>query len=427
MRLGLTFRTSFGSLPAARSLLKITGLVNDPMGLNGNSYWISNVVSNVTGFTAVVEITGTPAWRDGTTVGPASIVTAQSVWLGTVGGGEPILRSGRILIPMYYRYATSGSGTEPFVGCIYSDDGVNFSQGMLADETQAAVYAVGGFLEPHFTELATDNDLYISCNTKGSFHGHMTSTDGGVTWTAGLDDGTNGTTMLKVLSTPAPVIALGGGVYVMVLPDNPSNRLNLTAFLSTDECATWSKPLQLFSGTATYSDLTLAGGNILCAYEQGFTDTDFNYQGIVGNTIGQIGLVTFNLAVLVAGITEQVVYDFNEQPAGDNAWSGTASIVDYGTGDHRATIVGSPVYTAAPAGSGQSASRSTTATPCCWQITSIRPSIQISWRPTAAMSHSNSATRSPITALGSSSAAILKSGRARKGSPSSSTRTERSQ
>ncbi len=355
VRLGLTFRTSFGSLPAARSLLKITGLVNDPMGLNGNSYWISNVVSNVTGFTAVVEITGTPAWRDGTTVGPASIATPQSVWLGTVGGGEPILRSGRIVIPMYYRYDTSGSGTEPFVGCIYSDDGVNFSQGMLADETQAAVYAGGGFLEPHFTELATDNHLYISCNTKGNLHGHMTSTDGGVTWTAGLDDGTNGTTMLKVISTPAPVIALGGGVYVMVMPDNPSNRLRLTAFLSTDECATWSKQIPLFSGTAGYSDLTLAGGNILCAYEQGFTDTDFNYQGIVGNTIGQIGLVTFNLAALVAGITEQVVYDFNELPAGDNAWSGSASIVDYGTGDHRATTVGSPVYTAAPAGTGQSA------------------------------------------------------------------------
>ncbi len=328
------------------------------MGLNGNSYWISNVVFNNAG-TAVVELAGTPAWRDGTTVNPGSIVTPQSVWLGTVGGGEPILRSGRIVIPLYYRYDTSGSGTEPFVGCIYSDDGVNFSQGMLADETQAAVYGEGGqssgVLEPHFTELATDNHLYISCNTKGSFHAHLISTDGGTTWTAGLDDGTGGTTMLKVASTPAPVIALGGGVYVMVMPDSPSARLRLTAFLSTDECATWSKQIPLYSGTAWYSDLALAGGNILCAYERGHTDTDVNFQGVGGNVIGQIGLVTFNLAALVAGITEQVVYDFNEMPAGDNAWAGAASIIDYGTGDHRATSTGAPVYTAAPSGNGQSA------------------------------------------------------------------------
>ena len=85
------------------------------------------------------------------------------------------------------------------------------------------------------------------------------------------------------------------------------------------------------------------------------TDTDLNWQGNAGNTIGQIGLVTFNLAALMAGITEQVVYDFNELPAGDHAWSGSASIVDYGTGDHRATTIGSPVYTAAPAGNGQTA------------------------------------------------------------------------
>ena len=355
VRLGLIFKTSFGSLPAARALIKISGLANDPMGLNGNSYWISNVVSNTTGHSAVVELAGTPIWRDGTTIGPGSLVTPQSVWLGTVGGGEPILRSNRILIPLYYRYDTSGSGFEPFVGCIYSDDGVTFSQGTLADETQAAIYSVGGMLEPHFTELSTDNHLYISCNTKGSFHGHMTSSDGGRTWTFGLDDGTGGSTLLNVVSTPAPVIALGGGRYVMVLPDNSTHRLRLTAFLSTDECATWSQQLPLFSGTAWYSDLCLAGGNILCAYERGHTDTDFNYQGIGGATIGQIGLVTFNLAAVTTGIMEQVAYDFNELPVGQKAWAGSASIVDYGTGDHRATTVGAATYAVDPAGNGQSA------------------------------------------------------------------------
>ncbi|HEV2970428.1 MAG TPA: exo-alpha-sialidase [Pirellulales bacterium] len=358
VRLGLTFKTSIGSLPYARALVTITGLANDPMGLNGHSYWLSKVISNNTGGAAVVELAGTPAWQDGTTLNPSSIVTPQSVWLGTVGGGEPILRSNRIVIPLYYRYDTGGSGVEPFVGCIYSDDGVTFSQGKLTDETQAAVFGGGGqtagLLEPHFTELTADNHLYISCNTKGSFHGHMTSTNGGQTWTAGLDDGTNGSTMLKAASTPAQVVALGGGVYVMVMPNN-ANRVRLTAFLSTDECVTWSKEIPLFTGTAWYSDLCLAGGNILCAYERGHTDTDFNWQGIPGATIGQIGLVRFNLAALMAGITEQVVYDFNELPAGENAWSGSASIVDYGTGDHRATTTGKPIYTAAPLGNGQSA------------------------------------------------------------------------
>ena len=205
------------------------------MGLNGHSYWISAVISNNVGNVAVVELAGTPAWQDGTTIGQASIVTPQSVWLGTVGGGEPILRSNRIVIPMYYRYDTGGSGSEPFVGCIYSDDGVTFSRGMLSDETQAAVFGDGGqtsgMLEPHFTELTTNNHLYISCNTKGSYHGHMTSTDGGQTWTAGLDDGTGGSTLLQVASTPAPVVALGGGEFVMVMPDDSrssvaANRLS---------------------------------------------------------------------------------------------------------------------------------------------------------------------------------------------------------
>jgi autotransporter-associated beta strand protein len=97
VRLTLAFKTKLGSLPDTRSMLTITGLVNDPMGLNGQTFWISNVVSNGTGSTAVVELAGTPAWRDGTTVGAASIVTPQSDWLGTVGGGEPLLRSGRIV------------------------------------------------------------------------------------------------------------------------------------------------------------------------------------------------------------------------------------------------------------------------------------------------------------------------------------------
>ena len=66
--LGLTFNTSFGSLPDHRALVKISGLVNDPMGLNGNSYWISNVVSNAEGLSAVIDIGGDPGlarWHDG--------------------------------------------------------------------------------------------------------------------------------------------------------------------------------------------------------------------------------------------------------------------------------------------------------------------------------------------------------------------------
>ena len=59
--------------------------------------------------------------------------------------------------------------------------------------------------------------------------------------------------------------------------------------------------------------------------------------------------------MLTAGITEQVVYDFNELPAGQKAWAGAASVVDYGTGDHRATTLGTPTYTVDPARNGQSA------------------------------------------------------------------------
>ena len=111
------------------------------------------------------------------------------------------------MIPLYYRDDTSSPSIEPFVGNIISDDGAKFSQGMLVDETQAAIFGgrdvTSGVLEPHFAELAADNHLYISCNTEGSGRGRLTSTDGGKTWAAGLDDGTGDSTMSMAASTPA--------------------------------------------------------------------------------------------------------------------------------------------------------------------------------------------------------------------------------
>ncbi len=52
-------------------------------------------------------------------------------------------------------------------------------------------------------------------------------------------------------------------------------------------------------------------------------------QGVDGEPLADLWpyLVRFNLAALAAGISEQVIYNFNELPAGENAWAGAASIV----------------------------------------------------------------------------------------------------
>ena len=84
------------------------------------------------------------------------------------------------------------------------------------------------------------------------------------------------------------MIALGGGRYLVVMPDNSAAQLRLTAFLSTDECVTTSKKIPLYSTTAAHSDLALSEGNILFAYERRHTDTDVNFQVVIGNTIGWI-------------------------------------------------------------------------------------------------------------------------------------------
>jgi hypothetical protein len=102
--------------------------------------------------------------------------------------------------------------------------------------------------------------------------------------------------------------------------------------------------MPIFTGTFWYSDLCYVGGKILCAYERGHNDRDYEYGTFAGETIGQIGLTTFNLAALLDPPLEQVVLGFDDFPAGTVATTQDALIRDYGPYDARAAYIGSPKY-----------------------------------------------------------------------------------
>lgn len=88
------------------------------------------------------------------------------------------------------------------------------------------------------------------------------SYDGGYTWEPSSYSGINNP------STRFQIIRLSSGNLLMINNDSPSSRINMTAFLSTDDGATWPYRLLLDTRSTTYPDVRQsADGNIHLTYD----------------------------------------------------------------------------------------------------------------------------------------------------------------
>ena len=303
--------------------------------LNGNTFFV-NVIDGTH-----IDLQASGAYAGGALDG-APIISPVASYVNAVGGGLKRASNGDMLIPVYYRYGPNGVGI-PFVGLLKTSDGIHFTP-YTVDEKSSVIDNLNGVLEAHLTEIGTTNNFYVSMNSKGAYHASVIWNNTTNSFAAvSQDDGTDGSTLIPFCSTPSPVVSLGGNTLVMVTPAGPG-RFRGMAYLSLDGGKTWTAEMPVFTGTFWYSDLCYIDGRILCAYERGHNDTDYDYTKTAGYTIGQIGLTTFNMAALLDPPLEQVILGFDDFPAGTVASTQAALIRDDGPYDARAAYIGSPKY-----------------------------------------------------------------------------------
>ena len=90
------------------------------------------------------------------------------------------------------------------------------------------------------------------------------SYDGGETWTEVEYD-----PELPEPSCQGSVVRLDEGRVLLSHPANTETRTHLTVRMSYDECRAWPVSKVLHEGYASYSDLAVTDGHILCYYETG--------------------------------------------------------------------------------------------------------------------------------------------------------------
>jgi sialidase-1 len=184
----------------------------------------------------------------------------RQTWFSTGPGIGIQLRSGRLVVPVYYRW--KGSDTS-YAAVIYSDDhGSRWILGKPAGELTN---------EGQVAELADGSLIYNMRSYAGQHRRAVSrSTDRGQTWTApALDDA-----LVEPVCQAAFVrfTGKGGSRRDWLLFSNPADtkRDNMAVRLSRDGGRSWSAGRSLYEGPAAYSSLAvLPDGSIGCLYERG--------------------------------------------------------------------------------------------------------------------------------------------------------------
>lgn len=186
-------------------------------------------------------------------------------YLGTGPGHGIQLRSGRLLIPCWSD-ASPGPATwrdPPPVWnqvqssfAFFSDDGGrSWQRGeeMTRDASD----------ECEAVELR-DGTVYMSMRSRHDIkrRAYAHSEDGGRTWSEVEYDPN-----LPEPSCQGSVVRLDEGRVLLSHPANTEERTHLTVRMSYDECRTWPVAKVLHEGLASYSDLAIADGQILCFHE----------------------------------------------------------------------------------------------------------------------------------------------------------------
>ena len=190
----------------------------------------------------------------------------SAAWLAS--GNAHQLRSGRIVGAIGVR-ENSGSAISNFM--IFSDDG-----GHTWDYKPNVATPVGN--EAKIVEL-DNSDLMMSVrNQTPNLRQIVISEDGGDTWGSPyfqpelIDPFVNG----DLIRYTSILDGYNKSRLLFCISAHPTNRENLTIFLSYDEGETWSVSKSIYPGLTGYSSMTtLSDGSIGCFYENGEYE---NYQ-----------------------------------------------------------------------------------------------------------------------------------------------------
>ncbi len=186
-------------------------------------------------------------------------------FLGTGPGHGIQLRSGRLLVPCWSDSSpgpVTWRNPSPSVGkiqssfAIYSDDGGRtWQRGQEMTEDASDECAAVELL---------DGSVYMNMRSRQDkrCRAFARSHDGGRTWTPVEYDPT-----LPEPSCQGSLVRLDERRVLLSHPSNADARTHLTIRLSSDDCRTWPVARVLDEGSAAYSDLAVADGNILCLYE----------------------------------------------------------------------------------------------------------------------------------------------------------------
>jgi len=184
------------------------------------------------------------------------------------GPGHGIqMRSGRIIIPMWYMAGQLGNGPVEYrSGVIFSDDhGKTWTPG----ETVPPVF---GDLDECEVLEAEDGSLCLNMRNESGTNRRAIawSKDGGETWSDPKLDGTLigpvCQASLMCYSQPTPD---GKPIWLFSNPAS-KDRVNMTIRLSCDEGKTWPLAQVIHAGPSAYSCLAeLPDGTIACLYECG--------------------------------------------------------------------------------------------------------------------------------------------------------------
>ena len=186
-------------------------------------------------------------------------------YLGTGPGHGMQLQNGRLLIPSWSD-TSPGLATwrdpppvwgkiQSSYACFSDDGGQTWQRGeeMTIDASD----------ECEAVEL-NDGTVYMNMRSRQDrkCRASARSQDGGQTWSPVEYDST-----LPEPSCQAGLIRLDRDRVLLSHPSTPDARSMLTIRLSLDECQTWPVSRVLHEGPASYSDLAIANGHILCFYE----------------------------------------------------------------------------------------------------------------------------------------------------------------
>jgi len=190
-----------------------------------------------------------------------SVADPSWTFVGTGPGHGIQLKSGRLLIPIWFD-ATPTCGEVQSSCCFYSDDhGENWKQGEPLTRNASD--------ECDIVEL-TDGTVYLNARSRGpKQRAYALSKDGGHRWSEVKNDSNQ-----PEPSCDGAVIRLTDihnsdkNRVLVACPTKPEKRAEIKIRMSYDECQTWpiaSKPLAPLGG---YSDLAVTGDQqILCLYE----------------------------------------------------------------------------------------------------------------------------------------------------------------